>query len=387
MIFLYVALAIANLFWIAVITEAASGLSRLQVLPEDDQPNAYPPISILVPARNETRILSQTLESLLKLDYPDFEILVVDDHSEDGTFELAESFAKKDSRVRAFHGTDLPPDWRGKSWALQQGATAANGNWILCTDADMTFHPSTLRRALAAAQKEKIDLYSILPNIECHTFWERVVLPAFAIILSMVRPLHKSNDPKSKVAIAAGGFLLTKSLIFRHIGGFHLIRESIAEDAKLAELYKHYGYRLKTVFSRTPTVCTRMYETFGEMWEGLSRHAFEGAGNNPVRMIAALFAIYFLMVAPAPLLILGLIAGKFTLAALCAFPVLAMIFVQAYACRRLQVPIYYGISFPLAAFLYGLMMAWSMFSYYFRGGNLWKGRRYGKPPSHQDTKP
>lgn len=381
MIVLYVILAAANLFWLIALVQAAAALRNAPYLPDNGVPASTPKISILVPARNESKNLERSVLSLLAQNYPDFEILVVDDHSEDNTFEIAESVARRDPRVKVIRSSDLPPDWRGKSWALQQAARAATGSWILLTDADVTHHPDNLRNALAAAQKDRADLISILPHVECVTFWERVVLPAFAVILSMVRPLHRSNDPSSPVALAAGGFILVKGLLFRHMDGFHRIREAVAEDVKLAELFKSSGYKIRTCLTREPRVSTRMYDSFHGIWEGLSRHAYEATGFSAARVLVTVLAGYSLLVAPVPALAAGVALGNAWILALSAFPTLAIFATQAIANHHFRVPIYYLFSFPLAAGLYGLMMLNSMISHDIRGGNLWKGRRYRKEGS------
>ncbi len=275
---LYVALGLANLFWLICAVQGAIALRRSLYLPETNEPVSTPKVSILVPARNESRNLARSLESLVQQDYPNIEILVIDDHSEDDTHAIAESFAKRDSRIRVLSSSDLPPDWRGKSWALHQAAAHATGNWMLFTDADVVHHPSVLRNCIATAQRERIDLLSILPHVECVTFWERVVLPAFAIILSMIFPVHCSNDPKSPVALTAGGYILLKSLLFRHMDGYHRIRDAVAEDVKLAEMFKSSGYRIRTFMIREARVSTRMYDSLQGIWEGLSRHAYEAVG-------------------------------------------------------------------------------------------------------------
>lgn len=377
-ILLYILLGAANLFWLISMIHAVLALRRTAYLPDGGAPASLPKISILVPARNESRNLRRSVESLLAQNYPDLEILVVDDHSEDDTYAIAESMARQDPRVKVMRSAALPPDWRGKSWAMHQAAASATGNWLLLTDADVVHHPGILKTALAVAQKEKVDLLSILPHVECISFWERVVLPTFAIILSMIRPVYRSNDPDSSVALAAGGFILVKSLLFRHLDGFHLIREAVAEDVKLAELFKSSGYRIKTFVTREPRVSTRMYESFAGVWEGLSRHAYEGAGYNAGRVLLAVLTGYALMVAPVLLLAAGIALRNPALAALCAFPTAAMFGGQTLANRHFHVPLYYFFSFPLAAALYGLIMLHSMVSHDLGRGNAWKGRRYRK---------
>jgi len=374
---LYFVLVVSNLFWLALLVQGIEQAKRLAFLPEDQDPVSTPKISILVPARNESRILSQTLESILNLDYPDFEVLVIDDHSEDNTFAIASDFAARDSRVRVMMSAELPSDWRGKSWALHHAALLAQGSWLLFTDADVSHHPKTLRCALALAQREKVDLLSVIPHMECPRFWDRIMLPSFAAILNIVRPLHKSNDPNSPVALAPGGFLLVKAMIFKYLGGYEQIHRALAEDVKLAELFKRSGYRIRTVLCRSKWVRTRMYDSFRGIWEGLSRHAFEGAGFNPVRIIAAAIAGNLCIVVPWLTAATGLIQHHWTLLTLSAFPVLLMLAMQTFLNRKWEIPIYYFFSFPLATLLYSFIMMDSMWSHYFRGGVVWKGRRYG----------
>ena len=302
----------------------------------------------------------------------------MDDHSEDDTYTIAESFAARDPRVRVLRSADLPPDWRGKSWALHQAAGHATGNWMLFTDADVVHHPSVLRNSIATAQKERIDLLSILPHVECVTFWERVVLPAFAIILSMIFPVHRSNDPKSPVALAAGGYILLKSLLFRHMDGYHRIREAVAEDVKLAEMFKSSGYRIRTYMIREPRISTRMYDSLQGIWEGLSRHAYEAVGYKAGRLIGTVLAGFALMILPVITLFTGIALQDETLILASAFPVLAMIAAETAANRQFRVPYIYFFSFPVAAALYLLILLNSMISHDLRGGNVWKGRRYRK---------
>ena len=381
LILFYLMLGLINVFWIGFLIQAARGLSRIPYLPEDTEPVSTPKVTIIVPARNESHIVGQCLQSLLKQDYSDFEIILVDDHSEDNTFEIASSLAKQDSRLSVVRSVELPGDWRGKAWANQQGAAMSKGNWLLFTDADILFHPSTVKYAIATAQKEKLDLLSLVPFLECDKFWSRVVLPGFMIILNMVRPLHQSNDPKSSTAVAAGGFILTKQLIFRHEGGYHLVRESMAEDVRIAELYKKSGYKIRTYMPQSRLLVTRMYETFSEIWDGLTRHAFEGSNYSPLKIVGAVAGAYSLIVAPAILLLVALTLSWWKIALLCIVPVFAMILIQVRANRFLDISPWYFFSFPVTTALYGLIMLNSMLSYYFRGGNHWKGRRYRKKGS------
>ena len=139
-------------------------------------PGDVPRVSILVPARNEERTIAACVQSLLSQDYPDFEILVLDDASEDRTGALVRQF-EKDPRLRTLRGTPLPAGWLGKPWACHQLAQAASGEVLLFTDADTVHHPKMLGDAVAALQAERVDLLSALPRLRLATWSERLVLP------------------------------------------------------------------------------------------------------------------------------------------------------------------------------------------------------------------
>lgn len=378
MILVYLVLAAANLFWLVIMIQAYLSWKGLQYLPEDVEPVSTPKVSIIVPARNESRILSQSLDSLRNLDYPDFEVFIIDDHSEDQTHQIAASVAAADSRFKVLRSADLLPGWFGKAWALQQGAAFAKGNWLLFTDADVIHRPESLKCALANAQKEKLDLLSILPHIECRTFWEKVILPAFVIILGIARPLYKVNEEGSRTAGAAGGFILVKTLVFNHLGGYQRIRDALAEDLRLAELFKFSGYRIRTYPVKEKLISTRMYESLAEISQGLSRHAFEIMNHNPLRMTAAITLNYLMIPGPVCAAVAALFLHDGILLFLSLFPVISMILIQSMVNHLLGISPTYFLSFPLAATLYGWWMFDSMFSHYFRGGNIWKGRLYQK---------
>ncbi len=172
-----------------------------------------------------------------------------------------------------------------------------------------------------------------------------------------------------------------KTMLFRHIGGYEQIHDAIAEDLKLAELFKHNRYKIKTVVSRSKWLRTRMYDSLASIWEGLSRHAFEVSHYNPVRLSLAVLLAYAFGIGPFITLIGGIVVHRPVLIALSLLPVLTMVGMQTVLNYRWGISLLYFFSFPLAIFLYGLMMLDSMFSYYFRGGNLWKGRRYGRQPA------
>jgi glycosyltransferase involved in cell wall biosynthesis len=187
-----------------------------------------PKVSIIVAARNEEEALPAALNSMLTLDYPDYEIVLVDDDSRDRTGAIADEWAGKPAargRLRVFHNKQLPPDWYGKVHALHLAANAAGGEWVLATDADMVFHPSILRVAMSCALQQGVQFLSIVPEFELGSFWEKVVLPAFTFLIFSFFPLRLVNDPKSPRALAAGAFILMKREDLNALGGYAQLRK------------------------------------------------------------------------------------------------------------------------------------------------------------------
>ena len=202
---------------------------------------SFPRVSIIVAARNEEEALPAALESLLALDYPDFEIVLVDDDSQDHTGAIADEWTSKPAargRLKVLHNKTLPPQWHGKVHALHLASSAASGEWILATDADMVLHPAVLRVAVSVALERHVQFLSIIPELEFGSFWEKVVLPAFSFLITSLFPVHLINDPTSPRALAAGAFILMKRGDLDALGGYARLRNVLIEDLRMAELFK-----------------------------------------------------------------------------------------------------------------------------------------------------
>jgi chlorobactene glucosyltransferase len=354
-----------------------------------DSAAPLPPVSILVPARNEAAALPALLASLFALDYPNYEIILVDDNSADGTGRLAEEWARRPEargRLRVLHHRELPPGWSGKVYALHLAAGAAGSEWLLATDADVVFHPRALSLAMRLALQRGAALLSLTPDFEYGTFWERVVLPAFALLIFALFPLRLVNDPHSPRAIAAGAFMLMRAEDFRALGGYEPIAGVVTEDLRMAELFKRGGRRILVAPSRR-LIRTRMYQGAGEMFEGLSRSAFEGTGYSLPKVLGGVLVGLWTAVFPWAAA-LGLLArdalGGRPLAhdpalglalAVCAAGTLIYFPVT----RFLHVPPLYALTLPLAAIFYSAVSVNSAWRSVAGSGVPWKGRRY-RPP-------
>jgi hopene-associated glycosyltransferase HpnB len=349
----------------------------------------FPRVTIIVAARNEEEALPAALESLLALDYPDFEVVLVDDDSRDRTGAIADEWASKPAaggRLKVLHNRELPPHWHGKVHALHLAATAASGEWIMATDADMVLHPSVLRVAMSCALERGVQFLSIIPELEFGSCWERVVLPGFSFLITSLFPVHLVNDPASSRALAAGAFILMKRQDLFALGGYARLRNVLIEDLRMAELFKRHGRRIFLAASRG-LLHTRMYTSGAEMFEGLSRSAFEGSGFSVAKTLGAMFLANLLAVFPWVALLIRMLADwKLDRAALydpfLLFAVVACLFASLVYLPFVwhsRLPSLYALTLPLATLFYSCVSIYSILSSRIGRGVSWKDRRYHAP--------
>ena len=392
----------ANIFDVALLAVAAAWLGlgiflywnflgTPQLSADDPLPvlSDAPRVSIIVAARNEEEALPAALESFLKLDYPDYEVILVDDDSTDDTGAIADEWVARPEgrgKLRVIHNRELPAGWRGKVHALYLAERAATSEWLLATDADVVFHPTILRRAVALAGERKVQLLSMAPEFEMATFAEKAVLPAFSILLATLYPSRLVNDPSSRRAIAAGAFLLMQGAEFDALGGYATLKNTVIEDLRVAELFKHSGRRIGLAMTRG-LFRTRMYHGWREMFEGLSRSAFEGTGYSLLKVLGGVVGGN--TVAVLPWVVTGWLLGRSAwlgvplfqeptlLAALAACA--ASVLTYSFVIKHLRLAIGYAFLLPVASLFYSCVVVNSAFSTLFGPGVAWKGRNYRKP--------
>jgi chlorobactene glucosyltransferase len=373
-----------NLGAFSMLTPATAARGAVQ------NPAPWPKVSILVPARNEEAALPRCLESLAKLDYADYEVIVVDDDSSDRTGAIADQWARRPEfagRMEVIHNRELPAGWSGKVHALHLAAGLATGEWILATDADMIFHPAVVRVAVERAMAERADLLSLTPEFELGSFWEKVVLPAFAFLLATLFPLRRVNSPRSARALAAGAFILMRAREVSHLDAYSRLCSTVVEDLRIAELFKQNGRRIFLVPTRG-LLRTRMYSGCRELFEGLSRSAFEGVGFSPFKIVAGVVVGLLASVVPwAAALILGLLHAtrplssedhRMLILSLATCVLSSLIYLPVVFFMRLS-PLYV-FTLPLAAVFYSAVATHSMARSLAGPGISWKERHY-RPPS------
>jgi len=339
-------------------------------------------VTIVVPARNEAVNIETLLKSVTASHYPDFDVVVLDDRSDDGTGALARAHQRGNaSRVLVVDGVELPDGWLGKPWACRQGAAQAMGELLLFTDADTVHGPDLLGRAVAAMEEDGADVLTVAGRQLMGSFWERLIQPQ--IFLAMV---IRFRDPDKTVrpgrwrdAIANGQFLLFKREVYDAIGGHESVKGEVVEDLALAQGVVRSGYRLSLRLGET-VFATRMYRSLRELVDGWSKNIFTGGLKTVPPALRGIMAPASVVVAAA-LWIAPPVALSLALAGAGGDPLLwwsgsavtfSCVFWMVFT-GRMGAPFYYGFLYPLGAVagMYIFLRSWT------RGRNVeWKGRRY-----------
>ena len=230
-------------------------------------------ISVLVAAKDEEAVIEKCLRSMLDQDYPNYEVILINDRSRDQTGPIAERLAGENSKLRVLHVREgeLAEGWFGKNNAMRLGEQAARGQWFCFIDADCTqTSRSTLSQAYQYARKHESEFLSVLPRLEAHGFWEQVLQPVCGgILVFWFRP-GRVNNPAKPTAYANGAFMLMSKDAYWRIGGHEPVKGEVNEDIHMAALAKRAGVRIRVVQNEGLYI-TRMYDGFRATWRGWSR--------------------------------------------------------------------------------------------------------------------
>jgi cellulose synthase/poly-beta-1,6-N-acetylglucosamine synthase-like glycosyltransferase len=279
--------------WAVRVVAIHSARSRGPVLGRETIPDVPPSglVSIILPAKDEESNIREALRTLQAQDYPEIEIIVVDDRSRDRTAEIVREVAAADPRVRLVHVAELPPGWFGKPHAMHVGAGEARGRWLLFVDADCRQSPHSARAAVNFLESRAGDMLSLWPILEMHGFWENAVQPvAGSVLVAWFRPTWV-NDPRRRTAFANGQYILIRKSTYEAVGGYGTVKDQLLEDIALARRVKQLGHRLWNTVGED-LFTTRMYDSPAAMYRGWSR-IYAGAFNH-AGWIPAVIALTFL---------------------------------------------------------------------------------------------
>jgi len=366
---------------------AASNWWALQRLDQQTAKSSFPiqppSVSVLIPARNEAANILPMVESILKQDYPNFQITVLDDNSEDETVLMLAELASKDSRVCFMQGKPLPDGWMGKQWACHQLAQAASGELLLFTDADTRHHPSALSDAVAIMQAEGTDLLSVLPYQEVHTWGERLIVPLLYWSFMVFIPLNLAYRIKlPALSMAIGQFMLIRRRILEKSGGFEPIRKQAADDLALVRRVKAQGFRWKLMDGGMDIHC-RMYTNFRQARQGISKNLFAVFDYRILPFVFVWLWLGLVFLGPLVVLAAGTLGGIIKQPSL----ILATIAIaQAFALwllvvKRFRFPLQVALLYPFNI-LMAIVLAFRAVILNFQGKATWKGRRLARQDLH-----
>ena len=337
-----------------------------------------PSLSVIVPARNEERSIERCVRSLLAQTLHDYEVIVVDDRSEDRTGAILAGLARQDSRLRVIAGAPLPDGWVGKPWALAQGVRAARGAWLLFTDADTWHAPHACSSALAFVRARGADALTIWTHQELGSWGERAVLPAvLGLVMLGSGTMAQVNDPAdTDHALANGQYILVARAAHEALGGFEALRGEIVEDIAFARRLKADGRFRLVLADGAHLVRVRMYASLRELWDGFTKNMYLGAGGDLLKLGGAAVFLALLSAVPAALAVDGIVRKR-PLRALEALLCLANgIAVEAHGLRKTGIPPRLAWYAPIGYAVCGAILVNSTLRTITGRGVEWRGRRY-----------
>lgn len=370
------------LFWLGVailIIYTLAGLDLVignrTVASLRDVPPSLPPdpprVSVVVAARNEERNIREALRSLLRLEYPDFELIVVDDRSQDRTAAILDATATIDPHLRVIHVDELPPGWLGKNHALWIGSRRATGDLLLFTDADIVMEPSVLRRAVNFLLANRLDHLALTPSMRMPNLFLEMFGTSFIIFFSLYTRPWKARNPASRRHIGIGAFNLVRAEPYRDVGGHETIRLRPDDDLKLGKILKRGGFRQDVAFA--PEFLTvEWYSSLRDVIRGLEKNAFSGADYNVALVLLGVAFHSLCSVWPyiAIFATSGATRGVYA-AVVCLITLLFMDCARVHGANPRHAP-----GFPLTAALFVYILVRTMILNLVQGGIYWRGTFY-----------
>lgn len=347
-----------------------------QRLTGDAEPESWPDVVAVIPARNEAPTIGITVASLLGQNYPGkLGVVVVDDNSDDGT--AAAAGQHKDLHV--IQGRPLEAGWTGKLWAVNQGVLAIEqlapgADYVLLTDGDIEHDPDNLRQLVSKAVSGNCHLVSLMVALRCVSFWEKLLIPAFVYFFQKLYPFPLVNRPTHPMAAAAGGCMLIRLQTLRRAGGLAPIKNRLIDDCAMAAHIKPHGAIWLGLSARTRSL--RAYNHLADIWHMVARTAFVQLDHSLLNLAGTVVAMCVLYLVPPALFVIGIAVGQPALWMPAAVAYLVMSLLYVPTLRLYQRPLITAVTLPLAGLLYTLMTLSSAFRHWRGRGGNWKGRSY-----------
>ncbi len=369
--------------WILLPLVVIVRLARTKLLRNypPDVPEGAPLVSVIIPARNEAHNIARCVESVLASQWPALEVIVVDDHSTDGTGDIVRVIAARDPRVRIVEAPPLPDDWFGKQWACQSGAAHARGDWFLFTDADTTHTSELLPRVMAWQRARNAQVVTIGGKQETVTLGERLVTPQLFLTLltRMGSTENIAEATRAEDSITNGQYTLYARHVYEEVGGHEAVKHNVAEDLLMGQVVWRAGYRVHLVVAME-YFSTRMYTSLREVINGWTKNVYAGgkyampAGTPRWFFLMLMFGPSLLLLTPVVLAVLypfGLVAPTAGLGGVIAYAALALWMGALHLLD--DVPVWVALLWPIGTCVVLYIFARALL----RGDRVeWKGRRY-----------
>lgn len=325
-------------------------------------------ITVVIPARNEAEVIGSTL-SALKEQGQGLKVIVVDDESEDGTFDIANRTTLENLKI--IRSKSLPKGWTGKLWAQEQGLQEVDTDFTLLLDADIELLPGLMNALKSKLEKDELQFVSLMAVLRFSTFWEKLLMPSFIYFFKLIYPFALSNQQGRKMAAAAGGCILVRTDALRKIGGMASIKDAVIDDCTLAKKIKSAGY--KTWVGLTHAVVSqRPYDKLSEIWEMVARTAYTQLYYSVWLLMGCTLTMLLMFWAP----VTGLFYFQGAAQLISFFSLVMMVVTYLPTLKFYSFSPAWSIAMPVIAGLY-LLMTWTSALRYWRGErSRWKGRVY-----------
>ena len=374
--------------WFSRILDAAVGMPSVTDVsrPEWDRnpvsPSGNPRVSIIVPARNEEETIEQALNTLLALDYDNYEVIAVNDRSTDRTGEimervsqnvhaLAQNAARSGCPLLVIHHNQLPAGWLGKTHAMWTAAHQATGDWLLFTDADVLFKPDSLRRALAYAEAEPADHVVLFPRMIMKRPGEYMMIAFFQTMFMFGHRPWKVADPSTDDHMGVGAFNLVRRPVYEAVGTYEALRMEVLDDMKLGKVVKKAGFAQRNVFGGD-LISLRWGKGAMGIVNNLTKNFFAVLSFQWWRTVISAFGLAFLNFGP----FLGIFLAHGWARVPYAVALVSMFAVYIGMSWRSPVPAYYFLLHPVGTALFVYTLLRSMFLTLWNDGIEWRGTKY-----------
>lgn len=346
-----------------------------------------PLVSICIPARNEEHRVEDCVNSALSQDYPNVEVLVIDDNSVDRTAEILRRLNHPNiDRLDLINGKEKPSQWLGKPWACHQLAERANGDILVFIDADTRLERDIITRTVRTMGHDVVDFLTIWPRQHLVTIWEKIIIPLMYYALLSILPVrYVYRSPRwlpaplkarfgSYFAAACGQFMAFKTTVYHKIGGHASVKERIIEDVALSKLIKKMGYRMR-MYHGLDTISCRMYSGKEEIREGFRKNFLAGFGYNTALFLAAAFLHIVVYLLPFLLLPIAIVSGQSNILLLSSVSVTLILLHRTLIAFWFRWNPLYGLLHPVAVLWFQLLGVTVLIDFYTGRNTTWKGRK------------